>query len=278
MRPLGKYFYASPGDRDIKLHRIRAVILRHYYDTRRNINRIAEMLYWPVQNIVVWGFFTFYLSRDHHLQPGVITCLLSATILWGMFYAFQRDLTTCVLEELWSRNFLNLFTTPLDTSEYMTGLIAVNLLRASTGMAVAAATAWLCYADNLFPFALKLLPFILDLMIFALAIGVFTTALIIRYSTRIQTLAWSLAGLLMPFSCVLYPITSLPRSLRPIAWGLPTTHAFEGMRQVIAAGQVSGTRFKFALLLDVVYLLLAILLFRRMLRSAHARGLLVKLT
>lgn len=120
------------------------------------------MVYWPVQNIVVWGFFTLYLSRDNHLQPGLVTCLLSATILWGMFYAFQRDLTTCVLEELWSRNLLNLLATPLDISEYMTGLVLVNLCRALTGMTAAALIAWLCYAYNLFPYAIKLLPFMFD--------------------------------------------------------------------------------------------------------------------
>jgi ABC-2 type transport system permease protein len=236
------------------------------------------MVYWPVQNIIVWGFFTLYLSRDNHLQPGLITCLLSATILWGMFYAFQRDLTTCVLEELWSRNLLNLLATPLDISEYMTGLVLVNLCKALTGMTAAALIAWLCYAYNLFPFAIKLLPFMFDLVIFALAVGVFTTALIIRYSTRIQTLAWSFAGLLMPFSCVLYPIASLPRSLRTIAWGLPTTHAFEGMREAIAIGKISLDRFKAGLALDAVYLLFAILILRWMLKSAHTRGLLVKLT
>jgi ABC-2 type transport system permease protein len=236
------------------------------------------MLYWPVQNIIVWGFFTLYLSRDTRLQPGIVTCLLSATILWGMFYAFQRDLTTCVLEELWSRNFLNLLATPLDLSEYLVGVITVNLAKALIGMAAAALIAWVCYAYNLFPFAAALLPFMFALVFFALAVGIFTTALIIRYSTRIQTLAWSFAGLLMPFSCVLYPIGSLPPSLRPIAWGLPTTHAFEGMRMAITNGRISMDHLRLGLLLDLGYLLLAVAILHRMLRSAHSRGLLVKLT
>jgi ABC-2 type transport system permease protein len=262
----------------LKLHRIGAVILRHLYDTRRNVNRIAEMIYWPVQNVVVWGFFTLYLSRDNHLHPGVVTCLLSATILWGMFYAFQRDLTTSVMEELWSRNFVNLLATPLNLSEYMTGVIAVNLFKALIGMSAATLIALLCYRYNLFPFATSLLPFMLDLVFFALAVGIFTSALIIRFSTRIQTLAWSFAALLMPFSCVLYPISSLPCSLRAIAWGLPTTHAFEGMRTAIADGHISVERFRSGLALDLAYLLFAVTILRWMLRSAHERGLLVKLT
>ncbi|HTD15702.1 MAG TPA: ABC transporter permease [Chthoniobacterales bacterium] len=261
----------------MKSHRIEAIILRHTCEARHNLNRIAEMVYWPVQNIVVWGFFTVYLARDNHLRPGAVSFLLGAAILWGMFYAFQRDLATGFLEELWSRNIINLFSTPLSISEYLTGLIIVNLLKALLGMIAAALTAWVCYAYNIFPKSLALIPFMLNLALFALAIGVIIIGLIVRYTTRIQTLAWSFAGLLMPFSCVFYPLNSLPKLLRPFAWVLPTTHAFEGMRQAIQGGGFSTLHFAWAITLNALYFLLAIPIFRMMFESARSRGLLVKL-
>ena len=261
----------------MKLHRIAAVILRHTCEARHNLNRIAEMVYWPVQNIVVWGFFTIYLARDNHLRPGAVSFLLGAAILWGMFYAFQRDLATGFLEELWSRNLVNLFSTPLSVSEYLTGLIIVNLLKAMIGMLAAALTAWVCYAYDFFPKFVEFIPFMLNLALFALAIGVIIIGLIIRYTTRIQTLAWSFAGLLMPFSCVFYPLSSLPIYLHPIAWALPTTHAFEGMRQAIAGGGFSMLHFGWGIALDAVYFILAIPIFQKMFESARSRGLLVKL-
>src|SRR5579863_8131225 len=112
-------------------------------------------------------------------------------------------------------------------------------------------------------------------MLFGLALGVFTTGLIFRYTTRVQGLAWSFAGLLQPVSCVFYPLSALP--LRAVAWMLPTTHAFEEMRQVLAGGGFSPARFWWALALNAGYFALAVIFFRRIFESARSRGLLVKL-
>jgi len=83
----------------MKLHRIAAVILRHTCEARHNLNRIAEMVYWPVQNIVVWGFFTIYLARDNHLRPGAVSFLLGAAILCSMrsiLYSPSRSFRKCL--------------------------------------------------------------------------------------------------------------------------------------------------------------------------------------
>jgi hypothetical protein len=48
-------------------HRIWAVMYRHSCETRRNLNRITDVLYLPVQNMIFWGFFTLYLAREHRL-------------------------------------------------------------------------------------------------------------------------------------------------------------------------------------------------------------------
>ncbi len=172
--------------------------------------------------------------------------MLGAIILWGLFFAIQRDMAVGFLDELWSRNLVNLFSTPLScVSEYMAGLIAaVNLLKAMIrddggGWLIA----WACYAFDIFPALPAMLPYMLNLMLFALALGIIITGLIFRYTTKIQGLAWSFAGLLMPLSCVLYPLKSLPTYLRPVAWMLPTTHSFEGMRQVLAGGGFSPRHF-----------------------------------
>jgi ABC-2 type transport system permease protein len=261
----------------MKLHRIEATIMRHAYESRRNLDRILDMVYWPVLDIIVWGFFTIYLGRGNHLQPGAISFMLGAIILWGLFFAFQRDMAVGFLDELWSRNLVNLFSTPLSVSEYMTGLIAVNVLKAAVGMVAAALIAWAGYAFDIFPRLPAFLPFMLNLMLFALALGIIITGLIFRYTTKIQGLAWSFAGLLMPMSCVLYPLQSLPRYLRPIAWMLPTTHSFEGMRQVLAGGGFSPRHFEWGLALNAMYFIFAIFFFRWIFESARSRGLLVKL-
>jgi ABC-2 type transport system permease protein len=261
----------------MKLYRIKSVILRHTYEVRRNANHITYMVYWPVVNILVWGFFTLYLRSGDRLQPGVLSCLLGAVILWGLFNAFQRDMAVGFLEELWSRNLVSLFASPLSVSEYVTGLIIVTLAKAMIGLSVEALIAWLFYHYDIFPMLPTLLPFILNLALFALAMGIMVTGLIFRYTTKFQAMAWSFAGILMPLSCVFYPLSSLPSFLRPTASILPTTQSFEGMREVIQSGVFSVSHFKSGLELNIIYFTVAIVFFKWMFEAARSRGLLVKM-
>ncbi len=261
----------------MKSHRIAAVMMRHVYETRRNVDRITDMLYWPVLDIIMWGFFTTYLGRGAGMQPDVIKFLLGATILWALFYSFQRDMAVGFLDELWSRNLINLFSTPLTITEYVTGLICVNLAKTILGAGAASLLAWAAYHFNIFPWLLAFVPYLLNLMLFAFALGIVVTGLIFRYTTKIQALAWSCAGLLAPISCVLYPLKSLPLWLREIAWMLPTTHSFEGMRQALAGGGFSPYHFWWGMALNVVYFALALGIFQLVFQAAKARGLLVKL-
>lgn len=261
----------------MKLYRIKFVVLRHIYEVRRNGNHITYMMYWPVVNILVWGFFTLYLRHGDRLQPGIISCLLGAVILWGLFNAFQRDMAVGFLEELWSRNLVSLFASPLSVSEYVVGLIVVTLAKALIGLSMGALIAWLFYHYDIFPTLPILFPFILNLALFALTVGIAVTGLIFRYTTSFQAMAWSFAGILMPLSCVFYPLSSLPSFLRTIASMLPTTQSFEGMREVIERGVFSASHFRFGLELNMIYFVLALVFFRWMFESARSRGLLVKM-
>jgi ABC-2 type transport system permease protein len=107
--------------------------------------------------------------------------------------------------------------------------------------------------------------------------GIMVTGLIFRYTTKFQAMAWSFAGILMPLSCVFYPLSSLPSFLRPIASILPTTQSFEGMREVIERGGFSVSHFRLGLGLNVIYFVFAIFFFRWMFEAARSRGLLVKM-
>ena len=260
----------------MKTHRINAVIVRHLYEARRNFDRITDLVYWPVLDIVVWGFFTIYLAHGNRLQPNIVNCLLGAVILWGTFFAFQRDMAVGFLDELWSRNLINLFSTPITVWEYMAGLVLVNVLKVMIGLVAASAIAWAAYSFNIFPMLPKFIPYMANLLFFAFALGIAITGMIFRYTTKIQGLAYSFAGLLMPVSCVFYPIASLPKWLRAIAWMLPTAHSFEGMRIVLSGKGFSPLHFWWAAILNVIYLALSMIFFVWIFEKARNRGLLVK--
>jgi ABC-2 type transport system permease protein len=260
----------------MRLHRVIAIVVRHSYEARRSMDRVTDTVFWPVIDVLLWGFMTVYLAKRGESKIGAIGFLLGGAILWGLFRSFQRDMAIGFLGEVWSRNFVGLFSTPLSIPEYMAGLVVINLAKAVAGMFVAGIAAWMFYVYNIFPELPLLIPYMGVLLIFGLAVGIFVTALLVRYTTRLQSLTWTITGLLVPFSCVFYPINALPAALRPIALMLPTTQAFEGMREALARGAISPERLTVGFALDAVYLVLALVAFLNLFRAAVARGLLVK--
>lgn len=261
----------------MRLHRIEAVVLRHTYELRHNAVEFINAVYFPAVNIILWGFLTIYLTHHQQLAPGLAGSLLGGVILWGVFYRFQRDIGQGFLEEIWSRNLINLLGSPLTVAEYTSALILVNLIKVSIGLAVESVIALLCYHFNIFPLLIEFIPFIAILMFFSLAIGVVVTSLILRHGSKLEGLAWSFAGVLMPLSCVFYPLQTLPVFLRWFAQALPTTHSFEGMRHVMAGQGFSMSDLQWGLALDTAYIILAILFFHRMFESARSRGRLTKM-
>lgn len=257
-------------------YRIGAVVARHVYELRHNLSQLTNMVYFPVMTVVLWGFFTVYLRQGEKLEPNILSCLLSGIILWALFNAFQRDLALGFLEELWGQNLINLLGSPLNFSEYLAGLIAANLAKVMVGLIAELLVAWLFYRYSILPMLLPFVPFLFNLAFFALAVGLAITGLILRYTTKLQAMAWSVTALLMPLSCVLYPLKTLPGFLQPLAWSMPTTQSFEGMREAIDGRGFSTPHFAWGLGLNAVYSVIAILFFRWMFESARARGLLVK--
>lgn len=252
-------------------------MLRHAYEARHNLDRMTDTLFWPLLDVVVWGFFSLYLSQTGRIKLSSVDALLAGIILWGVFRAFQRDIALGFLAEIWSRNVVNLFASPLSLNEYFAGLLAVNIAKVVVGGAVAVALAVAGYRSDLLRDLPALLPALAVLILFAVSIGIIVSGLILRYTSRVQTLAYSLTGLLMPLSCVFYPRSALPQPLRGIAAALPSTHAFEDMRQVLAGGGSSAEHLGWGFALAGVSLAVSVSVFRAIFRTARRRGHLVRL-
>lgn len=260
----------------MKWYRIKAVIWRHIYEAKHNGDRMVDMAYWPILDVVLWGLISLYVFKN--AEVNLVSVFLGAVIVWGIFYSFQRDIGVGFLDELWSRNLLNLFSSPLTVWEYTTGLLVITVIKASVGFTLASLVAWLLYHYSIFQLSYLFLPFLANIIIFSTAIGFFITGLIFRYTTKIQTLAWSFAGILQALSCVFYPLAILPPGLQVVAWLLPTAHAFEGMRQILRGGGFSAVHFWWGFGYAVLYLVGALVFFKHIFEIARKRGLLVRLT
>ncbi len=259
------------------LGRISAVLLRHLYLYPTSPSRLMEIFYWPVLDLLVWGFLTIYLSRN----PGAVghwtAFLLGAMILWDILFRCQQAVCISFLEEIWSRNLLNLFASPLSPGEFLASTMLLSFVKFLLAGAVTVSLAWGLYSFNLLALGLWLIPLVLNLIAMGWVIGIVTTGIILRYGERAEVLAWGLALLVQPFAAVFYPVSVLPSALRAVAYALPCTYAFEGMRAVIASGSAGPAHLWTPFALNAAYLAASWAFFKLMYRQAQERGLLTKL-
>ncbi len=260
----------------MKLHRIIALIVRYLYLYRRSLPRIMEIFYWPFLDLVIWGFITLYLARYESQIPGFVAFFLGALILWDLLFRSQQGITISFLEELWARNLMNLFASPLKPSEFLAATMAMSIFKVTCVSIVLAICALLFYSYNVIAMGLWLIPFIFNLVFTGWVIGIFTTSLIMRFGQEAEVLAWSMVFLFQPISCVFYPMEVLPGWLQPVAWANPAAHVFEGMRAVLSEGEAPLMNLFWAVGLNALLLVAVVAWFYRTFAYCKDQGLLVR--
>lgn len=256
-------------------YRVGALVLRHLYLYRRSPTRLGEIFFWPVMELLLWGFFTVYL-RSLEVHSAALF-LIGAMIFWDVLYRSQQAITISITEEIWVRNILNLFISPLRISELMLATCIVGILKSLITALVLGLLAWALYAFNLLSVGLALIPFFASLLLFGWAVGMCTMGVILRFGQASEALIWGVPFLLQPISAVFYPVAVLPGWLQPVAWMLPSTHVFEGMRAVLQTGRLDLAGLAFAFAMNALYLVAGATFFGWMLRQVRERGYLSRL-
>ncbi|WP_193211224.1 ABC transporter permease [Luteolibacter marinus] len=260
-----------------RLSVIRALLTRYVLLYARNPMRAFELFFWPLVQLLVWGFLTMFLQKQGGgAFPQYITFLIGGIILWDALFRSQQGVSISFLEDVWTRNLLNVFAAPVRMSDYIAATFCVGILRVGITAGVLILVAAVAYSFNLFQFQWGLIAYYANLMLFGWALGIFSIALILRWGHGAESLAWALPFMIQPFACVFYPVETLPVWMRGIAMLFPPAHVFEGMRGSIVHGGFDLRHFVAALGLNVLYLAAAGWLFARVLRMAREKGLLVK--
>jgi ABC-2 type transport system permease protein len=260
----------------MKLRPIAAIILRQLYLMRSSPVRVFGMLVWVTIDIVLWGFITRYLNAVGGSGVNFVPALLGAVLLWDFCERIMQGVSTAFLEDVWSRNFLNLFSSPLSISEYVAALVVTSMITSSLGLAVMVLIATGVFHLQIFSQGLPLAAFVFVLFVFGITLGIVAISMVLRFGPASEWLLWPLAALLSPFAAVFYPVAILPAWMQWVAHALPPSYVFEGMR-----GLLRGYAFPARLLLlgaavGAVELLSAGYLFRRVFRRAVRTGLLAR--
>lgn len=262
---------------NMNIKRIIALLIRHLYLYQRSLPRIMDVLYWPIVDILLWGFLSAYLTTLNLSGLNVVTVLLGAVIFWNLLNQAQKAVSIAFLEDVWEKNLLNIFVTPLKVSEFLASTFLLGVFRIALVVCVMGVFSFILYAFNLLVIGFSLIPFIASLLVFGWALGLFTTGLILRYGTAAQILAFGFITVIQPFSAVFYPLSALPPAAQIIAYTLPTTYVFEGMRMLIASGAFSWKLFSLSLLTNTIACAASVWYFYFTFRHAKKRGALMKL-
>lgn len=252
--------------------RIGAMTLRYWYVLRKSWLRLLDLVYWPLVNMIVWGLLTIYFNEHRSELTDAIGMLLGAVMLWDVLLRGQLGFTYSFLEEIWSRNIANLLMSPLKPIELALSLMLVSFIRLIVGMTPVTLLALFLFGFNIYSFGLPLIAFFINLVFLSWALGLVIAGLVLRNGQSAEGFSWSVMLMLLPLSCVYYPVSVLPDWLRPFAWMLPTTYVFEGMRSLVLEHVFRTDLMLFAFFIDLIYLALGFFLFLLLVRSARRKG------
>ena len=261
----------------MKLHRINALVTRHSYLFKRSVPRLMDIFFWPVINIMTWGFISIYFQKVNLGNLNIASMLLGSIMLWEFLQRFQNGVAITFLEEVWERNILNIFVTPITVGEFLAATTVLGIIRMLFVGIVMSLVSVLFYNFNIFSLGFSFIPFVIILMLFGFALGVFNMAVILRFGTQAQILAFSLVFLFQPFSAVFYPVSAIPIAFQWISWLLPSTYVFEGLREVISKGTINLPLLFTGLGIAVFYAVAMIIFFYRMFGYVKLKGKLLKL-
>src|SRR5512140_1350835 len=252
-----------------------AIVLRQFYLIRGSFSRLLPLFVWVAIEMVLWGYITKYLNS---ITTGFnfVPAMLGAVLLWDFCVRVMQGVTMAFFEDVWSRNFLNIFATPLTITEYLAGLVLSSIATSSIGLTVMLVLVTAVFGLSLLTYGLMLIPFLLVLFLFGIALGIAAVGMVLRLGPASEWFVWPIPALLAPFAGVFYPITVLPKWMQFFSRLLPPSYVFEGMRGILAGRGIALSYVGISFALVVVYLAAASWYFTRMYRYGVRTGLIAR--
>jgi ABC-2 type transport system permease protein len=260
----------------LSARRVAAMVLRYWYLLRSSWPRLLELIYWPAVQMLMWGFLQLYIAGNASFFARASGTFIGAVLLWDILFRGQLGFSVSFLEEMWARNIANLMISPLRPVEFVLALMIMSLIRLAIGMGPVSLLAMAFFGFNLYGLGLALAAFFANLILTSWAIGILVSGLVLRNGLGAESLAWTVMFLMLPLTCVYYPVSVLPGFLQVVAWALPPTYVFEGMRAALIDHVFRADLMLEALALNAVLFVAATSVFATLLNSARREGSLLQ--
>jgi ABC-2 type transport system permease protein len=255
---------------------VAGIMLRQVYLMRSSPARILPLFAWVAIDIVTWGFIARYLNKVSGAGLDFVGQLVGAVLLWDFFIRVMQGVTVAFFEDVWSRNFLNLFAAPLSIKEYITGLVLTSMTTSTLAIGVMTLIAsGVFHLSFVVPTAFAAL-YLLVLFLFGTSLGILACALVLRMGPASEWLIWPIPAVISPFAGVFYPLDTLPTWMQWIGRALPVSYVFEGLRSLLAGRPASLQTALFAVALVILQVVVSTWVFTRVHAYAVRHGLLAR--
>jgi ABC-2 type transport system permease protein len=263
-------------DFEFSPNRIGAMVRRYWYLLRSSWPRILDLIYWPTVQMLMWGFLQLYVAQNAGFFARAGGVFIGSVLLWDILFRGQLGFSISFLEEMWSHNLANIMMSPLRPVEFISALMIMSIVRLSIGLVPVTLLAVAFFGFNLWSLGLALAAFFVNLILTSWAIGILVSGLLLRNGMGAESLAWTIMFLFLPLTCVYYPVTVLPHWLQYVAWALPPTYVFEGMRALLIHHVFRADLMLEAFGFNIVLFAAASFAFLKLLQSARVHGSLLQ--
>lgn len=257
----------------MKFNRIYAVIVRNLFAYKRSLDRLTDAFYWPALDLIIWGLTSQFFTQNSNTGFDIVRAIISAIVLWLFLWRAQYEISINVVDEMWNKNMVNMFASPLKFSEWTFALLILGLIKIIMAVGFAVVLAYVLYKVEIFSLGFYLIPAMILLILNGWFLGFIVSGLILRYGTKIQTLVWTTIWMVSPFAAIYYPVSYLPSWAQEIAKFVPVSYVFESMRNVIATGKFDFNQLIFPSILTLVYIPLGVLYLERSFGKLMDKGL-----
>jgi len=257
-------------------NRVAAMVRRYWYLLRSSWPRILDLIYWPTVQMLMWGFLQVYISKNDGFFARAGGVFIGSVLLWDILFRGQLGFSISFLEEMYARNLWNIMMSPLRPAEFLLSLMIMSIVRLSIGMVPVSLLAIAFFGFNLWALGFALAAFFVNLILTSWSVGIFVAWLLLRNGLGAESMAWTIMFLFLPLTCVYYPVAMLPDWLQYVAWALPPTYVFEGMRALVIDHVFRADLMAEAFAFNIVLFAAASLAFLRLLQSARVQGSLLQ--
>ncbi|MFL2883523.1 MAG: ABC transporter permease [Pelagibacteraceae bacterium] len=258
-------------------NKIYGLSLRHIYLIKSSFPRILDLIYWPSIQIFLWGFISKFFTMSSSYYSDTVGIILTAAILYDFLFRSSISYNMMFLEEIWSRNFTNLFIAPIKISEIIAALTLTAIFRTMIGLVPAALLAIPLFGVSIFKLGIPLLFLLIGLYIFGITLGLLVTSGLIRFGPSFENIAWGSLFFLAPLGCIYYPIEILPDWLQIISKLLPLVHIFEEMRNILIYDIIDYIQIIKSISISLIYFIFGIAVFYLSYYGAKVRGTLINI-